>query len=67
VANETRKTGKKGRKIGRDELKCKKYRAEGIREKNKERKARKEAKRQLRFAVRRKAREDAAALELVKK
>ena len=43
-------TGKKGgKKIGRDKVKCAKYRASGKREKNKERRKRKEAKRQARL------------------
>jgi hypothetical protein len=39
MAKQTAKGSKKGRKIGRDTEKCKKYRAEGRREKNKARKA----------------------------
>lgn len=46
-----RKGGK--RKIGRDKDKCARYRAAGTREKNKERKRIKEAKRQERFRLRR--------------
>ena len=46
-------TGKKGgKKTGRDKVKCAKYRASGKREKNKERKRRKEAKRQAYFIMR---------------
>jgi len=40
MKRETQKTSK-GRKIGRDEKKCARYRAENIREKNKEKRARK--------------------------
>lgn len=32
------KKGRKGRKIGRNKVKCERYRAEGRREKNKQRK-----------------------------
>jgi hypothetical protein len=49
--------GKTGRKIGRDKKKGEAYRAAGTREKNKARKAAKEAKRQERFAERREQRE----------
>jgi len=38
------KGGKKGRKIGRDKVKCARYRLEGRREKNKARRAAKRAK-----------------------
>jgi len=41
------KGGKGSRKIGRNKLKCALYRAKGQREKNKARKARKEAKKRL--------------------
>jgi len=42
-------TGKKGgKKIGRDKVKCAQYRALGTREKNKERRKKKEAKKQIR-------------------
>ena len=40
------------KKFGRDEKKCKKYRLEGRREKNKERRIAKEAKRQEKFIAR---------------
>ena len=47
-------TGKKGgKKIGRDKDKCARYRASGKREKNKERRIRKEAKKQGRLKERR--------------
>lgn len=43
-------TGKKGgKKHGRDKVKCVRYRALGTREKNKERRKKKEAKRQLKI------------------
>lgn len=43
---EKQRTGKGGtRKIGRNKIKCAKYRMEGRREKNKAKKARKQAKR----------------------
>ena len=38
-AKTVRKGGKKGRKIGRNKVKCDRYRAEGRREKNKARRA----------------------------
>lgn len=40
-----RKKGKKNRKFGRNKIKCARYRAEGRREKNKESKAQKRARR----------------------
>jgi len=43
-------TGKKGgKKHGRDKVKCARYRSLGTREKNKERRKKKEAKRQLKL------------------
>ena len=39
------------KKFGRDSKKCQRYRAEGRRAKNKDRKVRKEEKRQARFAL----------------
>ena len=39
------------KKFGRDSKKCQRYRAEGRRERNKEKKVRKEEKRQARFAL----------------
>ncbi len=42
--NEQRKGGKKGAKIGRNKVSCAKYRAEGRREKNKAKRARRHIK-----------------------
>jgi hypothetical protein len=43
MASKKPKGSKKGRKYGRDSAKCTRYRVEGRREKNKARKARREA------------------------
>ena len=50
----------KGKKIGRNEKKCKRYRTEGRREKNKVRKAKKESRRQAKLTQLRMKREKAA-------
>lgn len=46
------------RKYGRDKVKCARYRAQGIREKNKRRRIEKEKRRQARFKLRRKKRNE---------
>jgi len=48
-----KKSGGGARKIGRDKVKCARYRAAGTRVKNKARRIAKEAKRQERFRIRR--------------
>lgn len=51
MGTQKRKSGG-AKKIGRNEAKCKAYKAAGTREKNKARKARKEAKKTAKFAAR---------------
>lgn len=51
------KKGKKGRKIGRNKVKCQRYEAKGTREKNKLRKAEKRAKKLAKRKEKREAKE----------